>query len=213
MKQVRILTMLVALVAMACASQAAAEDFLLNNPNAALVGLGTGGSNTFGTVSATLTGTTMHLTFTMDSGYYIKTNTNGDGSVGFQVSGSGFAISNLAGTDSNSNSVNLAATIGTSSASQVPGATGQYNVVVDLGIPPGCGGTCAVSPGLKTLSFDVAGVTSLDPKNFFAHVVAPGVTGFVGTGGGSEVPEPASLFLMGTGLIGIGRMARKRLQK
>lgn len=211
MKRIHLLMLMVALVAFAMS--AAAEDFLLNNPNAALVGQGTGGGNNFGTVSATITGTTMHLSFTMDSGYYIKTNTGGDGSVGFQVTGSGFAISNLAGTDSGNNSVTLAATMSTSTANQVPGASGNYQVVVDLGVPPGCGGTCAVSPGLKTLSFDVAGVTSLDPKNFFAHVVAPGVTGFVGTGGGTNVPEPASLFLMGTGLIGIGRMAKKRFQK
>jgi hypothetical protein len=213
-KNLRIFAMTMAILALAFTAQiASAEDFLLNNPNAALVGLGTGGGNTFGTVSATITGTTMHLSFTMDSGYYIKTNTSGDGSVGFQVTGSGFAISNLAGTDSSDNSVNLSATVGTSTASQVPGATGSYQVVVDLGVPPGCGGTCAVSPGLKTLSFDVAGVTSLDPKNFFAHVVAPGVTGFVGTGGGSEVPEPASLFLMGTGLLGFGSAVRKRFKK
>ena len=158
MKNIKILALLAALV-VAFALPAAAEDITLNNPNAALIGAGTGGSNNFGTVSVSLTGTTMSVKFTMDTGYYIKTNTGGDGSVGFQVTGSGFGISGLTGKDKNGNTVNLAATMTTSTANQVPGATGSYQVMVDLGVPPGCGGTCAVNPGLSTLSFNVAGVT------------------------------------------------------
>ena len=214
MKRIRIAAVMIALVALALVSQVAAEDITLNNPNAALIGAGTGGSNNFGKVTISLSGTTMSVKFTMDTGYYIKTNTFGAGSVGFQVTGSGFGISGLTGKDSGGNTVNLAATLSSSTVS-VPGATGSYQVLVDLGVPPGCGGTCAVIPGLSTLSFNVSGVTSLDPKNFFAHVVVGNgpLTGFVGTGGGNNVPEPASLFLMGSGLIGFSRVVRKRFKK
>jgi hypothetical protein len=195
---------LLAALVLAFALPAAAETFTLNNPNTALIGQGTGGSNTFGTVTATLTGTTLHLEFTMDAGYYIKTNVGGHGSVGFQVTGSGLALSNIQGVDPSNTTITMAADLETTTP-PVPGAVGTYNCAVKL--------KPATTPGLKSLSFDVSGVTSIDPAMFYAHVVAPGVTGYVGNGPGTTVPEPASLFLMGTGLLGFGSAVRKRFKK
>jgi len=87
-----------------------------------------------------------------------------------------------------------------------------------------CDGTCSGgSPTLPPLSFRVnaAGLTEasfndpgLTPANdraiFVADVIANGNTGLVGaTGGGSSVPEPISLSLVGGGLLALG-LFRKR---
>lgn len=219
MKHIKAIWIIGALLFLALSSTAMADTFTLNVPNAALVNKGTGGTNNFGTVTVNLVGGVMHVTFTMNAGYYIKTNTGGQGSAGFQVTGSNFALSNISGTDKDGNTLTpLAATLSTSSSIPVPGAVGTYNVLVNLGTPmTSCNkkGVCttttsAVQPGLTSLSFSVSGVTNLNPAEFFAHVVAPGVTGFVGTSETAiPTPEPASLFLLGSGLIGAGRLKRR----
>lgn len=71
--------------------------------------------------------------------------------------------------------------------------------------------------GPNGLAFSLAGLNATDTVQFHA-VVNPANDGgeqfFLIAGGGNvEVPEPASLFLMGTGLIGFGSAVRKRFKK
>jgi len=157
-------------------------------------------SGSLGTVTWNQSGSNVNVSFSMNSGYAILLN---GGDLGFTTSGGlGLTNSSLSGFSLN----------GLSASLKPNGTIGSFTFDYLY--------HTSVSGGQQfptTLSFTILNANVGQLTGFGTHVCVLGgrgcsSTGFAKTGPPSAVPEPGTLSLLGTGLLGVAGVVRRRLR-
>ena len=194
-----------ALIALSSAAVARADQAVISVPNPGL----SGSPGPYATVTYVLNGSNIDVTVQMNAGFAaFGTGSGNNGIFGFNIVGStaGLNITNMVG-------VNAFAPAG----GQMDGF-GNFDVTLSCCNPPNAVTSFSFTVS-RTGGFSSASQLFEANSNgaHFAVHIAPtngNPTGFAADGGqNTETPEPASMLLLGTGLLGTAAGLRKRFKK
>lgn len=197
MKKLLFATLMLVLL---CAGTAFADTYTLNQSACC-------GSGPFGTITVTqgVDPQTVQITLVMNS------------PIGNVDTGAHWTLSfNIAGDPAVTMNLPTGYSRGTDNAANAPYGTFMYTVACDV-----CGNGSTNPQNGFTFTVTLTGAGTLSPSDFVGNgqgvyfavdVYDPSIpaTGVVATGGTPEVPEPGSLMLLGSGLLGAGGFLRRR---